>query len=192
MSATLGEQASPPPVKRLEFGRAPAVQLGTPPPRPAPAPAAVPEPAAAPSSQTWEEVGATSQERARPRRRRGRRPVDLDGVGVYVPASIRDRLRDYHRTHEGSTYTDILLDAIDECADEELARLCAPRYAQRAGGRFAGRVPRRSRQAEPQVQVTIRPNPADLAVIDELVARHAAGNRSELVRAVLDRYLPLG
>jgi hypothetical protein len=40
------------------------------------------------------------------------------------------------------------------------------------------------------VQVSIRPHPANLAVIDELAARHTTGNRSALIAAALDEFLP--
>ena len=41
-----------------------------------------------------------------------------------------------------------------------------------------------------QVQVSIRPNPSNLAVIDELAAAHTAGNCSALVALALHDFLP--
>jgi hypothetical protein len=112
-------------------------------------------------------------------------------VVVYLPVGVRDRLREYADAEQDRSYTDIVLDAIDETHDR-LAELVAPARGNRPqGSLFKGRERARRRHDEPQVQVSLRPSKNDLGVIDRLVREHRTGSRSALIAAALDNYLPV-
>lgn len=108
---------------------------------------------------------------------------------VYVPASLRDTLREAAAVRS-ATYTELVLEAID-ATHGRLAALLAPVSAKtRSGSLFT--VPparRRQRHTEPQVQVSIRPTRGDLDVIDRLTRETAAPSRSALVAAALTAHL---
>jgi hypothetical protein len=110
---------------------------------------------------------------------------------VYLPVSVRDRLRDYvdDRRREGLTFTDVVFDAFDD-QQRRLAELVGRPGGRGRGSMFQGRERLRRRHEEPQVQATLRPSPEDLKVIDQLVKDHHAGSRSALITAVLDAFLP--
>jgi hypothetical protein len=55
---------------------------------------------------------------------------------------------------------------------------------------FTHRAPRQVVHDEPHVQVGLRPSRADLGVLDELTERYRAPNRSALLAAALNLYLP--
>lgn len=142
-----------------------------------------------------------STEPTRPRPRSGRRqpepepePVgDPDGVGIYLPASLRRRLRHFWASEvvtDGprKTYTDIVLDAIEATVGQlrDMLRVAPPR----SGPLFSGRIPLRETHDEDQVAVTLRPSVGDLAVIDSLVEEFGASSRSTFVAKALSAYLP--
>lgn len=110
-------------------------------------------------------------------------------ITVYLPVSLRDRLR-RHRQFVGHTLTTVVLDAV-EAVHAELDELLAAHRPTPAGTLFRHRAaPRATATAEPNVQVGLRPSSADLAVLDGLVSTYGAPNRSVLVAVALDRYLP--
>jgi hypothetical protein len=120
--------------------------------------------------------------------RDGSRPVT---VIAYLPASLRDRLREVS-AGEGSTYTELTLEAIDFTYVRLGELLETSSAARRPGSLFASSTaPRRRRHSEPQVQVSLRLIPSQLRVIDRLVDEHAAPSRSALVAAALQAHVPV-
>ncbi len=120
-------------------------------------------------------------------------PSDLSKplvVIVYLPVSLRDRLRQRAADRE-TTYTTAVLEAIDATHDRLDSLLATQRTGPRPGSLFSGvgggRV--RPRNAEPHVQVSLRLARADLEVIDRLIAEHQAPNRSAMVATVLVAHL---
>ncbi|KUL30001.1 hypothetical protein ADL15_25860 [Actinoplanes awajinensis subsp. mycoplanecinus] len=109
---------------------------------------------------------------------------------VYLAVSLRSRLRE-HSAAAGRSHTQIVFDALND-THHRLAELTGnplPEHAQ--DGIFVAQRPARRQHREDQVQVSIRPNPENLAVIDGLACTHTAGNRSALIAAALDAYLPV-
>jgi hypothetical protein len=163
------------------------------------------DPAAAPVRDLAEARAATpaqpeppSDAQDRPAKKTRRRPTQpasaeadsgVQAVIVYLPASLRERLR-ARRSETGDTYTTLALDAVEHCHAELADLLADVRPAARSQGLFAHRGPRRVQHAEPQVQVNIRPSRGDLTVLDQLVEQHQAPSRSALVAVALNRYLP--
>lgn len=202
----LGKGPSPVTAPKLSFGAAPArastLPTLAPPPRTAASPptAAPPEPTdSAPvprQSRTTPRRPARRAPTAKPRSSSRKPPPEPDpvdgpdGVGIYVPGSLRRQLRTYAANHPGRTYTDIVLDAIEANAARLGDLLAKP--PTRTGPLFAGRTPLRRRHDEDQVQITLRPAPDDLAVIDALVDEHRATNRSEFIAVALAAYLAPG
>ncbi len=111
-------------------------------------------------------------------------------VIVYLPVSLRDRLRQRAAERE-TTYTTTVLEAIDATHDRLDSLLATQRTGPRPGSLFSGvgsgRV--RPRNAEPHVQVSLRLARVDLEVVDRLVAEHQAPNRSAMVATVLVAHL---
>jgi hypothetical protein len=113
-------------------------------------------------------------------------------VVVYLSVTLRQRLR----VNAGATsrsHTQIVFAALN-ASHSRLADL-ATRSGQQppeqpADGLFVVQQSGRRLHDEDQVQVSIRPNPANLAVIDQLAAQHTGGNRSALIALALDDYLP--
>lgn len=179
---------------RLDFG---GLGLPAAPPRPEPAPPPVadqpavappPPPQRTPSGADPVPAPRAGSTTARPKRRR-RRPAIDGGTGVYLPVTLVERLRAYCAGQRDRTYTDTALDALDH-ESGRLAQLVQPAKARAAGSLFAGRQQRRVPHEEPHTQVNMRFDPADLATIDDLWPRVGAANRSALIAAALDAYLP--
>lgn len=116
-----------------------------------------------------------------------------DATGVYLPVSLVERLRKFAKSTAG-TYTDITLDAIEDVHDRlaDLVRPAVVAGPSRSGPLFAGRQPRRMTHTEPHQQVNMRFSAQDLEVIDQLVEQVDAPNRSAMLSAALDAYLPDG
>ncbi len=113
-------------------------------------------------------------------------------VVVYLPVSLRSRLRE-RAAATGRSHTQLVFDALN-ATHTRLDGLLGT-FADRTGpvdGIFLAQRSGRRRHREDRVQVSIRPHPANLAVIDELAARHTTGNRSALIAAALDEFLPAG
>ena len=110
-------------------------------------------------------------------------------VVVYLSVSLRSRLR-ARAAATGRSHTQLVFDALNATHDRlaELTATSAP--AAVADGIFVAQRTGRRQHSEDQVQVSIRPNPANLAVIDDLATRHTAGNRSALIATALDEFLP--
>lgn len=149
------------------------------------------EPATA-SSETMERHSAPAAKRTPASRGPG--PSDGDDltpqtIVVYLPVSLRDRLRAHHANSK-STYTTIVLEAV-EATHAQLGKLLeAYRPPPRQGGLFSHHARPRVQHDEPQVQVSLRPSRADLAILDRLAADHHAPNRSALLAAALNQHLP--
>jgi len=165
-----------------------AAALGAPPPSAPVMEPAVEQPPAKPAAKPKTSPSKPVPAKAKPKNRSGTRPVT---TAVYLPRSVRDRLRTA-ADRDGLTYTDILLDAID-AEHHRLADLLGPtQIARRDDSLFSGRRPARGAQrssGDDQIQITVRPTRDDLAVIDQLVAEHGAPSRSGMAAAVLDAYL---
>lgn len=110
-------------------------------------------------------------------------------IVVYLPLSLRERLRAHHAASK-ETHTTIILYAVEAAHDQLPALLEAYRPAPREGGLFQHHARPRAQHDEPHVQVSIRPVRADLQVLDRLTTEHRAPNRSALLAAALDHYLP--
>lgn len=113
-------------------------------------------------------------------------------VVVYLSVTLRQRLR----VNAGATsrsHTQIVFAALN-ASHSRLADLTTRSGQQPpeqpADGLFVVQQSGRRFHDEDQVQVSIRPNPANLAVIDQLAAQHTGGNRSALIALALDDYLP--
>ncbi|WP_430791433.1 hypothetical protein [Actinoplanes sp. G11-F43] len=124
--------------------------------------------------------------------------ADADGGGVragssvvvYLPVSVRSRLRELAAA-TGRSHTQLVFDALNATHARLVDLLSSGRHGPSDGIFLAQRSGRR-RHRETRVQVSIRPHPANLAVIDELAARHTTGNRSALISTALDEFLPAG
>ncbi|GIF14329.1 hypothetical protein [Actinoplanes teichomyceticus] len=117
------------------------------------------------------------------------RTITGGSVIVYLAVGLRSRLR-AHAAETGRSHTQIVFDALND-AHPRLAELTGgPPGGTARDGLFVAQRSGRRHHGEDRVQVSIRPNPANLAVIDGLAGRHTAGNRSALIAAALDAYLP--
>lgn len=108
---------------------------------------------------------------------------------VYLPGEVLELLRQ-HRLRTGTTYTDLVLDALDAThprLGELLAATDRPQ-ARPAGSLFAGTNRSRPAAAQPKAQITLRPRTSDAEVIDAL-ARDLGTNRSKLVTVALRAHL---
>jgi hypothetical protein len=122
-----------------------------------------------------------------PRRRRGNTTV-ISPIVVYMTPALRDALR--RRRHETrDTLTAIVLDAIEAVHADLDHVLDAHRTLPVPGALFRHRAPTRLLAEDIRVQVGLRPAQEDLAVIDALVEKHQAPNRSLLIAATLHHYL---
>lgn len=113
-------------------------------------------------------------------------------VIVYLSVGIRARLRALAAA-TGRSHTQLVFDALN-ATHTRLEGLVGPVTDQPgpADGIFLTQRSGRRRHRETRVQVSIRPHPDNLAVIDDLAARHTTGNRSALIAAALDEFLPAG
>lgn len=111
-------------------------------------------------------------------------------VVVYLPVGVRSRLRE-RAAATGRSHTQLVFDALN-ATHTRLAEVVGEDGEPGGGtdGIFLTQRSGRRRHREDRVQVSIRPHPANLAVIDELAARHTTGNRSALIAAALDEFLP--
>jgi hypothetical protein len=147
-------------------------------------------PPAVPASATTPEVANRVPAPRRARKSKKRHP---SSVVVYLPVSLRTRLR-VHATNTSRSHTQIVFDALNGTHDRLAELVTAARRSaeQPTDGLFVVQQPSRRVHSEDQVQVSIRPNPANLAVIDHLADRHTAGNRSALITLALHHFLPVG
>ncbi len=114
-------------------------------------------------------------------------------VVIYLSVSLRSRLRDYAQNTSRS-HTQIVFDALNATHHRlaELAAASSKQPAEQSDGLFVVQRSTRQLHEEDQVQVSIRPNPTNLAVIDRLAEQHTSGNRTALIAVALDEYLPRG
>ncbi|WP_157751053.1 hypothetical protein [Actinoplanes derwentensis] len=113
-------------------------------------------------------------------------------VIVYLSVSLRSRLRE-RAAATGRSHTQLVFDALNATHMRLDGLLGAfPAQPGLADGIFLAQRSGRRLHREDRVQVSIRPHPANLAVIDELAARHTTGNRSALIATALDEFLPAG
>lgn len=191
-AADLGTAFGPPDRSAGLSGR---LQKKPPMPRPTPTSISV-APQASPDSQEAMGQDGANVPTQRVGRRRARRTSDVESilpvqVIVYLPVSLKDRLRDAART-SGATYTAIALDAIDATHDQlgELLGASQPTDAPRREGSLFGVQPvgQAHQDREARVQVSLRTRRRDVDVIDELAGRHGA-SRSALISAALTAHL---
>ncbi|MBA3488727.1 MAG: hypothetical protein H0T78_04140 [Longispora sp.] len=109
-----------------------------------------------------------------------------------MSASLRARLR-AEQSESGRSYTVLTFAALN-AHRHELAELIATTPAGTVepamDGLFEVQASGRLVHDEDQVQVSIRPNPHNLAVIDELAKTYTGGNRSAVIAGALNAYLP--
>ncbi|MEV4278780.1 hypothetical protein [Actinoplanes xinjiangensis] len=110
-------------------------------------------------------------------------------VVVYLPVSVRSRLRE-RAAATGRSHTQLVFDALNATHTRLAEVVGGTEPDGETDGIFLSQRSGRRRHREDRVQVSIRPHPANLAVIDELAARHTTGNRSALIAAALDEHLP--
>lgn len=124
--------------------------------------------------------------------RKGAKKKHPSSVVVYLGTSLRARLR-AEQAQSGRSYTVLTFAALN-AHRHELAKLTAVTPARTVepamDGLFEVQTSGRLVHNEDQVQVSIRPNPHNLTVIDELAKTYTGGNRSALIAATLDAYLP--
>lgn len=178
--ATAGEST---PAREIEQPPAPAAQ------RPESGPALAQE--AAPPTRKSAATGAGDR-RGRKTARRAKRQVAEGGTAttiVYLPGEVLELLRQ-QRLRTGSTYTDLVLDALDATHLRlgELLEATEQPQTRPAGSLFAGTGRSRSATAQPKAQITLRPRTSDAEVIDGL-ARDLGTNRSKLVEVALTAHL---
>lgn len=115
-----------------------------------------------------------------------------DGLAVQLGAPLLARLQSYYHANPGRTYTSIALDAVEQAySDGSLATLFAT-GPLRTGPVFVGRAAKVVRHDDVRTQITLRPGQEDRATLDRLTEESTAPNRSALIAAALDRYLPGG
>ncbi|MEV6350434.1 hypothetical protein [Actinoplanes sp. NPDC051851] len=110
-------------------------------------------------------------------------------VVVYLSVTLRSRLR-AHAAETGRSHTQIVFDALNATHARLAELLGGGRAEAPLDGLFVVQRSGRRQHREDRVQVSIRPNRANLAVIDQLARRYGSGNRSALVAAALDAFLP--
>ncbi len=189
----LGQVPSPPPTKDLGavFGRADGLRnrlAANASPGPAQTEPPAPEVPIDPERQS-KPVKPGGGEKTRQRRGQPGGPEDmLRPIIAYIPASIQGRLRAARRNREGSTYTELVLDAVEQTHDD-LRDLLEDRTPRPRSSALFVRGPEPV-AAEPHVQINLRTTAGNLAVLDHLVEELRAGNRSRLISTALDAYLP--
>lgn len=109
------------------------------------------------------------------------------GIIIYVQVGLRERLRQ-RRSRDGSTFGEIVLDAVEATHDQFDTLLAGAGPRTERSGLFVRSV-KTAGNAEPHVQVYVRVTAENLDVLDGLVRRHRAPNRSALLAAALDAYL---
>jgi hypothetical protein len=164
---------------------------------PVPRPAAPLATAPAPVEASPEPTAATPGQadiQPEPSRAAPPRSSAVDGdriqpVIVYLPASLRDQVRE-RAAETRSTYTELALEAIDATYPRLGDLITKGQPKPRDHSLFAGPArPRRQRHDEPQVQVSLRPARRDLEVIDRLVVDLRAPSRSALIATALTAHL---
>ena len=118
------------------------------------------------------------------------RTITGSSVVVYLAVSLRSRLR-AHATTTGRSHTQIVFDALNDTHSRMAELTGGPLPGSAQDGLFVVQRSVRRQHREDRVQVSIRPNPENLAVIDGLAGQHTAGNRSALIAAALDAHLPV-
>jgi len=109
------------------------------------------------------------------------------GIIIYVQVGLRERLRQ-RRSRDGSTFGEIVLDAVEATHDQFDTLFAGAGPRTERSGLFVRSV-KTAGNAEPHVQVYVRVTAQNLDVLDGLVRRHRAPNRSALLAAALDAYL---
>lgn len=142
---------------------------------PAPEPESAAEPAAAteptPQQQPAEKTPRASKAST----------GDKQLIIIYMPADQRDWLR---RAAAGSTQLNVVLNAVEQAElAGELGQAVADAQDSAPGGLFER--PRISRGTRAHVQVALSTLVSNIEVLDQLVAKHGATDRSALVRAAL-------
>ena len=111
-------------------------------------------------------------------------------ISFTTPVPTRNQLR--RTAHErDTTLTQLVLDAIEANIDQ-LDDLVAAEQPSKIGGEgklFPQREYAVPRSEEPRVATSLRIGSDNLRVLDELVGKHHADNRSQLITAVLRAYL---
>jgi Arc/MetJ-type ribon-helix-helix transcriptional regulator len=101
---------------------------------------------------------------------------------VYMPAAMRDWLR---RAAAGSTQLNVVLDAVEQAElAGELGEAVAAAQQPETGGLFER--PTSTRGSRSHVQVSLSTLTSHVEVLDNLVVKHGASDRSALVRAALN------
>ena len=185
------EQVFTPPTKRSEnltrilSAVPPAKARVEPPQEPAPpSVAATPDPS--PSSPAVEPVDTRASEPSEPApEQRAPAPSSSSDprkmIIVYMPASQREWLR---RAAVGSTQLYVVLSAVDQAERAgTLGEAIAEAQQPDTTGLFV--LPQTTRGGSTNVQVSLWALESHIKVLDELVAKHFAPNRSALVRAAL-------
>lgn len=151
----------------------------------------------APSREASQSTGGVTSTRTGDKR--GRKPAQRlkrqqsEGATattiIYLPGDVLELLRQ-QRLRTGSTYTDLVLDALDATHPRlvELLEATNQPHTRPAGSLFAGTNRSRSVAAQPKAQITLRPRTSDADVIDAL-ARDLGTSRSKLVEVALSAHL---
>lgn len=105
---------------------------------------------------------------------------------VYVTPRVRDALRRRAAADPETTFTDLVLDAL-ETHEHDLRDTWAGR--RRPQSRFTRTPARRPRRDEPGVQLALRLTTSNLAELDAMVAEVLAPSRTALVEQALRLYL---
>ena len=111
-------------------------------------------------------------------------------ISFTTPVPMRNQLR--RTAHDqDTTLAQLVLDAIEANIDQ-LDDLVAAEQPSKIGGEgklFPQREYAAPRSEEPRVATSLRIGSDNLQVLDELVGKHHADNRSQLITAVLRAYL---
>jgi hypothetical protein len=137
-------------------------------PEAAPRPSARQAPAAKPAQKASETV-----------------PGGLRNVGVYLPPPLLSDVKDaVYR--DRTTYADLLIDAFESVANEQIASQFATETVLTSSG-MPRRAPRR--RGEAGIQIQLRLDGVQIAWLDEKVQEFDAPSRSALVSAVFKLHL---
>ena len=111
---------------------------------------------------------------------------------VYLPANLADRLRAAGE-QTGRTHLQLVTDALDATHERLDELLASAGYVEAQSSSLFGKTARpvaRRPGRRGSNQVSLRP-PADVRdVMDRLVEKHSAPNRSVLIEVALDAHLP--
>ena len=158
----------------------------------APKPARTPRPVEATVPQTEQVTpGAPSTVAPiRPAVKTSDRANVTRSISFTTPVPMRNELR--RTAHEqDTTLTQLVLDAVEANIDQ-LDDLIAAEQPPKGGGEgklFPQREYAASRSEEPRVATSLRIGSSNLRVLDDLVQKHHADNRSQLITAVLRAHL---